>query len=216
MPHTPQWPPFFHNMLLTVPIFPIARRIMPSPAGLGDNGSESHRNDILFFRSHPEGMSMWYPSDLRRLMGQLAQFWPVSTPPQAPSAPGTTGSFPQIIAEAAQRYALPPSLLSSVMAAESGGNPSAVSPAGAMGLMQITAATAHSLGVTDPFDPTQNILAGAAYLRQMLDRFSSLPLALAAYNAGPAAVTAYGGIPPYAETKAYVQKVMGTYLDTHS
>jgi len=80
-----------------------------------------------------------------------------------------------------------------------------------MGLAQLMPETAKSLGVTDPFDPVQSINGGAAYLRQMLDKFGSVEKALAAYNAGPGAVIKAGGIPPYAETQNYVQKIMKLY-----
>ena len=93
---------------------------------------------------------------------------------------------------------------------ESAYNPSAVSPKGATGLAQLMPATAQSLGV-DINDPMQNLDGGARYLLDQLTRFNSLSLALAAYNAGPAAVERYGGIPPYAETQAYVRRVLAEY-----
>ena len=93
---------------------------------------------------------------------------------------------------------------------ESAYNPSAVSPKGATGLAQLMPATARSLGV-DINDPMQNLDGGARYLLDQLLRFNSLSLALAAYNAGPAAVERYGGIPPYAETQAYVRRVLAEY-----
>jgi hypothetical protein len=113
-----------------------------------------------------------------------------------------------LIYEKAQKYGLPPKLLYELVRQESGFNPRAKSPAGAMGLTQLMPATAKSLGVTDPYDPEQNLDAGARYLRQQLDRFGRIDLALAAYNAGPGAVQKYGGIPPYKETQAYVQKIL--------
>ncbi|MGQ9556452.1 MAG: lytic transglycosylase domain-containing protein [Desulfurispora sp.] len=119
------------------------------------------------------------------------------------------GYWEELFQEAAARYDLDPALLKAVARAESSFDPQAVSPAGAAGLMQLMPATARALGVTDVFDPRQNILAGARYLRQLLDRFAGdLPLALAAYNAGPGAVERHGGIPPYRETRQYVSRVL--------
>ncbi len=95
---------------------------------------------------------------------------------------------------------------------ESNFNSSVVSHAGAQGLMQLMPKTAQYLGVTNAFDPEQNIMAGAKYLRQLLDKFDNDPtLALAAYNAGASRVTKYGGIPPFKETQNYVKKVMNYY-----
>lgn len=108
------------------------------------------------------------------------------------------------IAAAAARYDLSPAFLDAVARAESGYNPAAVSPAGAIGVMQLMPQTARALGV-DPRDPEQNILGGAAYLRLLLDRFGGdIDKALAAYNAGPGSVERYAGVPPYRETRAYV------------
>jgi soluble lytic murein transglycosylase-like protein len=100
-------------------------------------------------------------------------------------------------------------LLASVVKAESGGNARAVSRAGAQGLMQLMPATAAGLGVQDSFQPEQNVRGGSAYLDALLVRYhDNVALALAAYNAGPAAVDKYHGIPPYAETRAYVARVI--------
>src|SRR5262245_4827332 len=99
-----------------------------------------------------------------------------------------------LIEEAAGKSGLAEELISAVIATESGYRPDAVSRTGAAGLMQLMPGTAHALGVDDPFDPRQNVLAGAAYLRQQLDRFGSVEKALAAYNAGPEAVAHHHGV----------------------
>ncbi len=112
-----------------------------------------------------------------------------------------------IIQRAAQRWRFDPALLKAIIIAESGGNPRAISPAGAKGLMQLMDETAQFLGVQDPFDPEENIFGGTQYLAQLRDRYDNLKLALAAYNAGPTAVDRYRGIPPYPETQRYLQRV---------
>ncbi|MGC1300963.1 MAG: lytic transglycosylase domain-containing protein [Caulobacteraceae bacterium] len=108
------------------------------------------------------------------------------------------------ILAAAARHSLAPELLDAVVRRESGYRTTAVSKAGAIGMMQLMPATARALGV-DPHDPVQNLEGGAAYLRSLLDRFDGrIDLALAAYNAGPGAVERHAGVPPYRETQAYV------------
>jgi soluble lytic murein transglycosylase-like protein len=123
----------------------------------------------------------------------------------------STSTPPDLAASAARKYALPESFVQSVMRAESGFNPSAVSPKGATGLMQLMPETARHLGV-DPRDPKQNAEGGAQYLRDLLalyeDRPDQVVLALAAYNAGPAAVERYHGVPPFEETRQYILRVL--------
>ena len=115
--------------------------------------------------------------------------------------------YADLIAAAARRYRVDPALLHAVIAVESGYRPQAVSSAGAQGLMQLMPATQRDYGVSDPFDPGQNVYAGTAYLRSLIDEFGTV-LALAAYNAGPGAVRRYRGIPPWSETRAYVRDVV--------
>lgn len=113
------------------------------------------------------------------------------------------------IDEAAKAHDLPKGLIEAIIKAESNGNPKAVSPKGAKGLMQLIDSTATDMGVTDQFDPKQNVMGGSKYIRKLLDRFKGdLKLALAAYNAGPGNVEKYGGIPPFDETRKYVEKVI--------
>jgi soluble lytic murein transglycosylase-like protein len=117
-------------------------------------------------------------------------------------------AYDSIIAEHASMHGVRPDLVHAVIQAESAFNPMARSVKGAMGLMQLMPSTAVEFGVTNAYDPVQNIRAGVAYLRRLLDRYShNEELALAAYNAGPAAVEKYGAVPPYRETRDYVSKI---------
>jgi soluble lytic murein transglycosylase-like protein len=116
--------------------------------------------------------------------------------------------YDEMIEQYADRNGLSPDLVRAVIQVESGFNPYAVSPKGAMGLMQLMPATARELGVRNPFHPEENIRGGVVYLKQLMDQFDQdVTLALAAYNAGPKAVDRYDGVPPYRETKDYVKKV---------
>ncbi len=123
---------------------------------------------------------------------------------------GLTGSdVKQIVRAAGRAHNLDVDLLASVIKAESGGNAHAVSPVGARGLMQLMPSTANTLGVADSFEPGENVRGGSAYLDELLTRYhENLAVALAAYNAGPAAVDRYHGIPPYRETRVYVARVI--------
>lgn len=120
----------------------------------------------------------------------------------------------EIVEEASARHDVDPLLVRSVMQVESNFNPNAVSPKGAMGLMQLMPATARQLGVTNAFDVRQNIEGGVKYLRYLKSKFSDERLVLAAYNAGEAAVKKHGWIPPYPETIEYVYKVGRKYGDS--
>jgi soluble lytic murein transglycosylase-like protein len=116
------------------------------------------------------------------------------------------------ITEASRLYQLPSEYIRAVVRVESDFVPTAVSRVGALGLMQLMPQTARSMGVTDPFDPRQNILGGSRYLRVLANRFEGdLVLTTAAYNAGGGAVERYGGIPPFAETQRYVRRVLDHY-----
>jgi soluble lytic murein transglycosylase-like protein len=130
--------------------------------------------------------------------------------PEAPAletpAIAAPAKLQPLFVAAAERYAISVSLLHSIAARESGFRQASVSPAGAIGIMQLMPATARALG-RNPHDLADNILGGAAYLRQLLDRFDGdIERAIAAYNAGPAAVSHYGGVPPFAETRRYLAR----------
>jgi soluble lytic murein transglycosylase-like protein len=133
---------------------------------------------------------------------------PVPTPQPATSSAAST-DIPTLLQQAGEQHNIDVELLASVVHAESGFNSRAVSRTGARGLMQLMPGTAADLGVADAFQPGENIAGGTAYLDALLTRYhDDLKLALAAYNAGPAAVDHYHGIPPYRETQAYVVRVM--------
>jgi soluble lytic murein transglycosylase-like protein len=137
------------------------------------------------------------PTTIRRIIGAE------STTSVSPAV----AQYQSLFATAGAQYGVPANVLAAVAQVESAGNPGAVSPAGAEGLMQIMPATAQGIGV-NPLDPAQAIGGAAQILSGDLKQFGSLPLALAAYNAGPGAVQQAGGIPPYPETQAYVQQVL--------
>lgn len=122
---------------------------------------------------------------------------------------GYSGEMKKMVDAASERFGVPRELVIAVSRAESAFRSDVVSPAGATGLMQLMPATAKGLGVTDIRDPWQNLAGGTKYLRQLLDRFDGdVRKVIAGYNAGPGAVQQYGGVPPYAETKTYVARVL--------
>ncbi|MGI6683977.1 MAG: lytic transglycosylase domain-containing protein [Bacillota bacterium] len=123
----------------------------------------------------------------------------------------TKSQFDPLFHKAEKEWNIPAGLLKAVAKAESNFDPNAVSSAGAQGIMQLMPETGRSLGVTNPFDPEENINGAAKYLRSLLDRYEGdVRLALAAYNAGPGNVKKYQGIPPFKETERYLEKVLGT------
>ncbi len=131
------------------------------------------------------------------------------TPSTSPEESTSISDLKKLAQKSADQYGVNASLVKSVINAESGFDPNAVSKAGAEGLMQLMPGTAKDLGVNDPFNPAQNVDGGVRYLKSMLNRYSNnVPLALAAYNAGPGAVDKAQGIPDFPETQDYVQKVM--------
>jgi soluble lytic murein transglycosylase-like protein len=126
-----------------------------------------------------------------------------------PSLDGEPVNLPAMVRDVASRERIRPELLMEVVRRESAFDPCAVSSKGAMGLMQLMPATASAMGVKDPFEPGQNLTAGAKYLGSLLERYAGdLRLALGAYNAGPGRIDEYGGVPPFEETQKYVRSIL--------
>ena len=147
---------------------------------------------------------------------QIDHFEKDLTPPAPPAAAAKTAvpapppkSLAEVVDSASNASNIDPDLINSVIHAESGFNPRAVSPKGARGLMQLMPKTATSLGVTNSFDPNANVQGGTKYLQELLERYNfDMVKALAAYNAGPQRVDQYRGVPPYYETRAYVARIV--------
>lgn len=157
-------------------------------------GAQPAEKDDFFTVSWPRPVSFAMP---------FAQQARTACPPL--SREGAAG----LAALGAAETGLPARLIGEVMRKESGYDPCALSPAGAMGLMQLMPATASDMGVRDPFDPLENVLAGSRFLRQMLERYQGdLAKALGAYNAGPVRVDSFGGVPPILETRRYVGDIL--------
>ena len=170
------------------------------PAAIADIYMFVDREGVVHFTNVPTSSD----SDYRVYIKEGSQFAPGNYSPDR---------YDPYIREASELYGLSYPLLKAIIKAESDFNPRAVSRKGALGLMQLMPENVRRLNVSDPFDPWQNIMGGARYFRQMLDRFKGkLSLSLAAYNAGPTTVERYNNqIPPYRETENYVEKVLQYY-----
>ena len=192
-----------------------------SPAGviLSEDVSVSQRDPLAQKHVHESLLDSMDVLSLSPSARFLAMPRPMITPELARAMKSGRVHTPvreraRIIRKAAGIHGLPEELIASVIHTESAFQARAESPKGAQGAMQIMPQTQRELGLTDPFDPEANVLAGCAYLRRQLDRFGSLELALAAYNAGPANVKKYGGIPPFPETRDYVARVTSRFKDS--
>lgn len=184
----------------------------PVPGEVASQGSESAKSKPKVYKFKVGGVTSF--SDIPPAKGHFV----VWTPSCFACDPGSAVDwhstrlypvqFSLLIEAAAHKYAVDPALVRAVIHAESGFNPQARSHKGAIGLMQLMPATARQLGVADARQPSDNIQAGVQYLAGLLERFNGdVTLAAAAYNAGPEAVTKYAGVPPYAETQVYVQRI---------
>ncbi len=166
----------------------------------------------IYRADRPDGSVVFTDSPTQNGFVLIASDGPIPLPTQV-----SVRSFPDLdrydadLWSTGEKTGVPPSLLKAVMLAESAMNPRALSDKGAMGLMQLMPGTARALGVDDPWDPAQNLDGGARYLREQLDRFGDTRRAIAAYHAGPGNVTRYGGVPPFASTRAYVSRVSDLY-----
>ena len=177
---------------------------LAAQAGGGRIYSYVDDKGVTHFTNNPKGDKRFKPLPRR----DLARTVPRWVTPR-------TRVYDRLIAEAAANDNVPAALVKAVIAAESGFDSQAVSHKGAQGLMQLMPDTAASVGVKNPFEPAQNVRGGTTYLRSMIDRYGDLGRAIAAYNAGPTVVDKYGGIPPYTETRAYVDRVLTYYRRYH-
>lgn len=203
--------------MLTLPL--LARESIVLKTGF-ELTADRHEIDGTTMRIYSDGGEAEIPANLVTRIDHVDDPPPAPAAKPAPAAPAPAPLKPQPVVDlspaalaesAASKYSLPAEFVTGVMKAESGLNPAALSPKGAIGLMQLMPETARDLGA-DPSKPAENADAGTRYLRDLLAKYENDPdqvvLALAAYNAGPAAVEKYHGVPPYRETREYILRVL--------
>lgn len=163
---------------------------------------------VIHYTNVPQGKKTW-----RKVQFEGRRSRAIKTPTeQRDRSPDRYSRYDEFLLEAAKLYQLPVALLRAVTQIESDFDPNVVSVDGAMGLMQLMPFTVAKMGVTDPYDPRQNILGGARFLRILANQFKGdLVLTVASYNAGPGAVMRYRGVPPFSETRRYVNRVLERY-----
>lgn len=198
-------------------LFVATGAFVPRAAQAADSGAvdcPACGNVVLYRVVRPRPTVTAFVYSLTGARGRLVAEGSSAVPPRprGPRAarlysPSRSAALDDVILRVARGYRVEPSLVKAVIAAESAFDPGAVSPRGAQGLMQLMPETARDLGVSRPFAVEDNVDGGVRYLRRMLDRYGATDHALAAYNAGPGAVDAHGGIPPYRETQQYIQRV---------
>jgi soluble lytic murein transglycosylase-like protein len=196
--------------LVPTHLFCLLSATTPAAAGVGHVSPTANSSANFLVIEHPA--STVYETgrtQIERLPG--SSFGSVALRSQRPGFVRTLDRTRALILATELRLGLPTGLLDALVAEESGYSAGAVSRRGAMGLAQLMPRTARSLGLSDPFDALSNVDAGGRYLRDLLRRFGSIALALAAYNAGPQAVARAGGIPPFPETRRYVVKIMARW-----
>lgn len=204
----------------------VAGLLTAAPALAGDLYRRIDADGVVHFTDAPRGTSFTKIASRSPTTG-IRVFAPASgskgsltlrkhgRPRPARSFARQNESYDGVIRLASRTHGVPAALVKAVIAAESAFDPGALSPKGAMGLMQLMPGTAKDLGVDEPFHDEKNVHAGTRYLRWLFDRYGDWLRTLAAYNAGPEAVERYGGVPPYRETREYVQRVLSYYRAYH-
>lgn len=200
---------WLHRFLMAVLLTGALRAQMPADAAAAMEKSMALQRESLAKQVGQKLTGGFFVLPPPAKMGATVPAPATSAPIAADCDPLPTAEVDRLVTGAAQREALDQSLLRAVMQQESGFRPCAVSPKGAMGLMQLMPATAKQMGVQNAFDPASNVDAGAKLLKELLARYKGdVPLALGAYNAGPAKVDAAGGTPDITETQDYIKRIL--------